>query len=71
MRNDIRFFLGYAGWSPQQLDNELSANSWLITELDAETIMRSNDLKLWEETLHKLGDKYRTWINFPENPGMN
>ncbi len=71
MRNDIRFFLGYAGWSPKQLDNELSANSWLITELDGETIMRSIDLKLWQETLHKLGDKYRTWINFPENPGMN
>jgi putative transcriptional regulator len=71
MRNDIRFFLGYAGWSPKQLDNELSANSWLITELDAETIMKSNDIKLWEETLHKLGDKYRTWVNFPENPGMN
>ena len=24
----IRFFLGYAGWSPKQLDNELSENAW-------------------------------------------
>ena len=70
-RNDIRFFLGYAGWSPKQLDNELSGNSWVITELDAETIMKSSDLKLWQDTLHKLGSKYKTWINFPENPGMN
>jgi putative transcriptional regulator len=68
---DIRFFLGYSGWSPKQLDNELSMNSWLITELDAETIMRSSDLKLWQDTLHKVGDKYKIWANFPENPGMN
>jgi putative transcriptional regulator len=68
---DIRFFLGYSGWSPKQLENELSMNSWLITELDAETIMKSSDLRLWQDTLHKLGDKYRLWVNFPENPGMN
>lgn len=70
-RNDIRFFLGYAGWSPKQLENELSENAWVVAELDAETIMKSSDLKLWQETLHKLGNKYRTWVNFPENPGLN
>lgn len=68
---DIRFFLGYSGWSPKQLDNELSMNSWVISELDADTIMKSTDLRLWQDTLDKLGDKYRLWVNFPENPGMN
>lgn len=70
-RHDIRFFLGYAGWSPKQLDNELSGNAWVIAELDAETIMKSNNLTMWQETLHRLGSKYKTWINFPENPGLN
>jgi len=70
-KNNIRFFLGYAGWSPNQLENELSENAWVVTELDARTIMKSGDLNLWQDTLTNLGDKYRTWVNFPENPGLN
>jgi putative transcriptional regulator len=70
-KNNIRFFLGYAGWSPNQLENELSENAWVVTELDAITIMKSGDLNLWQDTLTNLGNKYRTWVNFPENPGLN
>lgn len=70
-KNNIRFFLGYAGWSPNQLENELSENAWVVTELDASKIMKSGDLNLWQDTLTNLGDKYRTWVNFPENPGLN
>ena len=70
-KDSIRFFLGYAGWSPNQLANELSENAWVVTELDTGTIMKSSDLNLWQDTLKKLGDKYRIWVNFPENPGLN
>jgi len=70
-KDSIRFFLGYAGWSPNQLANELSENAWVVTELDTGTIMKSSDLNLWQDTLKNLGDKYRIWVNFPENPGLN
>ncbi|MFC2115214.1 YqgE/AlgH family protein [Bacteroidota bacterium] len=68
---DIRFFLGYAGWSPKQLDNELSENAWLVSEMKAEHIMQGPDDNLWKEILETSGDKYKTWVNFPENPGLN
>jgi putative transcriptional regulator len=72
LSNQVRFFLGYAGWSPKQLDNELSENAWLISEMNPEQIMRGPDNDLWRKILEKSRDKkYRTWINFPENPGMN
>jgi putative transcriptional regulator len=68
---EIRFFLGYAGWSPNQLDNELSENAWLVSEMNAEQIMKGPDNNLWKNILKKSGDKYKTWVNFPENPGLN
>jgi putative transcriptional regulator len=69
--SEIRFFLGYAGWSPKQLENELSENAWLVSEMKAEQIMSSHGDNLWKDVLEKSGDKYRTWVNFPENPSLN
>lgn len=69
--SEIRFFLGYAGWSPKQLENELFENAWLVSEMKAEQIMQGPDDNLWKEILGKSGDKYKTWVNFPENPGLN
>ena len=68
---EIRFFLGYAGWSPKQLENELSENAWLVSEMKPEHIMQGPGDNLWKDILEKSGDKYKTWVNFPENPSLN
>jgi putative transcriptional regulator len=68
---EIRFFMGYSGWSPSQLENEISENAWLIGELPAEMIMRGIETDFWNEVLKKMQSKYKVWANFPENPGMN
>ena len=31
-KNNIRFFLGYSGWSAHQLEQELKENAWLVFE---------------------------------------
>ncbi|MFP4018191.1 MAG: YqgE/AlgH family protein [Bacteroidales bacterium] len=66
----IRFFLGYSGWSPNQLDEELKNNAWLVSELEASKIM-APDRDLWEKVLQELGNKYKIWTNCPENPALN
>lgn len=68
---EIRFFLGYAGWSPKQLENELSENAWLVSEMRPDHIMQGPGDNLWKEILERSGDKYKTWVNFPENPSLN
>ena len=68
---EIRFFLGYAGWSPNQLESELSENAWLVSEMKPEIIMQGPGDNLWKDILKKSGDKYKTWVNFPENPSLN
>ena len=68
--NQVRFFLGYSGWSPNQLEDEISENAWLVTEVPSSKIM-SADKSIWKKTLENLGKKYKLWSNFPENPTMN
>jgi putative transcriptional regulator len=66
----IRFFLGYSGWHAGQLENELKQNSWLVTEIKPTQIMKPNT-NLWKNTLSQLGEKYKIWSDFPENPSLN
>lgn len=66
----IRFFLGYSGWSPNQLDEEIESSAWLVSELGGNKIMKP-DSNLWKDILLNKGNHYRIWINCPENPAMN
>lgn len=69
---DIRFFLGYSGWSSLQLDQELSSKSWVVVQNDYESaiIHKSSDT-FWKEKMMELGGNYMLWSNAPENPSLN
>lgn len=69
--NQIKFFLGYSGWSPNQLEDELSGNAWIVEQLTADQIMTPMSQNFWKRQLSKMGNKYRMWSNFPEDPEMN
>ena len=66
----IRFFMGYSGWSPEQLLNEIKKDSWLVSDIDVKTIMQ-NDNKIWDKTVSELDKPYNVWQHFPENPNLN
>jgi putative transcriptional regulator len=70
-KGQIRFFLGYSGWSPNQLEDELAENAWVVGEMNADEIMMPMSKHFWKKTLKKMGTKYEMWSNFPENPEMN
>ena len=67
----IRFFIGYSGWAPKQLDQEIDQNSWVITRLNPTQVMENRSLSSWKEALSRLGNKYKLWTNFPEKPDLN
>ncbi|SDB25671.1 putative transcriptional regulator [Flavobacteriaceae bacterium MAR_2010_188] len=69
---DIRFFLGYSGWEPNQLEEELKSNVWLVDRNDYrnDLIIKSNDT-FWKEKMVELGGDYSIWSNAPENPSYN
>jgi putative transcriptional regulator len=70
-KDQVRFFLGYSGWSPDQLNEELEDNAWVVCEMKPEDIMMPMSKHFWKKTLKRMGTKYEMWANFPENPEMN
>ncbi len=67
----IRFFIGYSGWAPKQLDREISENSWLCAELSEHEIITTHTQDSWKRAVNRLGKKYKLWAQFPENPDLN
>ncbi|MCF6185415.1 MAG: YqgE/AlgH family protein [Bacteroidales bacterium] len=66
----IRFFVGYSGWTSEQLMREINKDFWLVSDIDVGTIMR-NDKKIWNKTVSELEKPYKIWQYFPENPNLN
>ncbi len=47
--------LGYAGWGPGQLDEEIKNNAWLNVPADADILFSPDCEKKWDSALAKLG----------------
>lgn len=67
----VKFFAGYSGWSEGQLEDEINENSWIVADVDDKTIMEDNIENIWKKTIESLGDVFKAWTNFPENPSYN
>ena len=46
--------LGYAGWGPGQLENEIQQNAWLSVPADETLLFGAQPDKLWTQALAKL-----------------
>ena len=47
--------LGYAGWAPGQLEDELLSDSWLMCDPDSDLIFSENSENKWSAALSKMG----------------
>ncbi|WP_432671629.1 YqgE/AlgH family protein [Flavobacterium sp. SM2513] len=71
-KDNIRFFLGYTGWEPNQLEGEMHTNSWIISQNIYENkIIGKSTAHFWKEKILELGGEYLIWCNAPENPTLN
>ena len=68
----IKFFSGYSGWSPGQLENEIKENSWIvINDFSHDLIFNEIDEKFWTTFLSKNGCKNKIFSNYPKDPSLN
>jgi putative transcriptional regulator len=54
-RGPFRLLLGYAGWGPDQLAEEISEGSWLPMDVDPDMIFETPECDLWELALRRMG----------------
>jgi len=68
---DVRFFLGYAGWSPGQLADEIELGGWIIAPGVEQDIFGTDPDAIWRNVLRRKGGEYAVLSNFPEDPRLN
>jgi putative transcriptional regulator len=70
---ELRFFVGYAGWTSGQLADEIKSKSWFVAEASIKTIMdtKTEEDDYWKGLIRSLGRDYAHIANAPSDPSMN
>jgi putative transcriptional regulator len=67
----VRAFIGYSGWSPGQLENELRRNSWFPSNPQPDLLGQPHDPTLWHALLGRMSPLHRILAEAPEDPLLN
>jgi putative transcriptional regulator len=65
----IRLFAGHAGWGEGQLDGEMEAESWIVSEPTPDDPFSEGDL--WADALRRMGGQYELLARMPADPSVN
>lgn len=68
---NIRFFVGYAGWTQGQLKAEMKIGSWMLDNMYANYVFKSKQSDLWQDVLESKGNTYSVIAQMPDQGGMN
>ncbi len=69
---DIKFFLGYSGWSSGQLQAELEIDSWIVSDkFDTKLIFETQPKEMWRHALERMGGRFSVYSKYPVDPNMN
>ena len=68
---NIRFYVGYSGWSKGQLKEELVYKSWVTARMHANYLFKSKPEHLWQQIMYNLGDAFSVIAQIPETHSLN
>ncbi len=51
----IRIVIGYAGWAPGQLEQEIAEGAWLTCQVNKKHILQTEPVYVWKEVLSDMG----------------
>lgn len=67
----FKAFMGYSGWAPGQLENEMKTGSWFTLPADPNSMFEQDHTRLWADILRAQGEQYRIYADMPLDPNMN
>ena len=67
---NVRFYLGYSGWSPGQLAMEIEEGAWWTFKSRTEDLFAEPD-DCWREVLARQSSAARLLAVCPDQPFMN
>ncbi len=67
----FRAYMGYSGWGPGQLENEMKSGSWLIMPAKPQFVFENQPSELWVDVLQTFGDEYSMYAHMPVDPSLN
>ena len=69
--DNIRFFVGYSGWSPGQLIEEVEFGSWVAADMHANYLFKSTPDTLWKKIMRNKGSTFSVIAQLPEGLTWN
>lgn len=67
----LRGFLGHAGWSPGQLEHEISQHSWIVLPPTRELIEMKHPESAWHDFMRSASPVLRLLAMAPDDPELN
>lgn len=58
LADNIRFYVGYSGWSEGQLLDEMKYGSWVLGDLHPNYVFKESPDKLWQQVMRNKGGTY-------------
>lgn len=69
--DDLRVFVGYAGWGPGQVEGELDADAWFVTDLELSDPFSTAPDMLWRAVLRRQRGRLAMFANYPADAATN
>lgn len=70
-KGKIRCFLGYAGWSPGQLEAELHTGAWHLKPANPHIIFDQEPDTVWQRMMRGMGKEWEIYSTMPADPHLN
>ena len=67
----FRAYVGYSGWGPGQLEQEMKTGAWIILPADPTIVFEKDPSLIWPDILRSFGRPYECYADMPPDPSVN